>query len=79
MTPKPGEVRCGRPFQLPDPGELRLAGHFPESVPAGRRMRATPSWLVIPCGLSTRRMPLFTPYRLTARADGALRRPTLVR
>ena len=29
-------------------------------------MRETTSWLVIPCGLSTRRMPLFTPYRLTA-------------
>jgi hypothetical protein len=37
MTPKPGEVRCGRPFELPGPDGLRLAGHFPESVPAGRQ------------------------------------------
>lgn len=37
MTPKPGELRCGRPFELPGPDGLRLAGHFPERVPAGRQ------------------------------------------
>jgi hypothetical protein len=36
VTPEPGEVRCGRPIDLPGPGELRLAGRFPESVPAGQ-------------------------------------------
>jgi hypothetical protein len=29
-----GEVRCGRPFQLPAPGGLRLVGRFPRSVAA---------------------------------------------
>jgi hypothetical protein len=33
----PGEVDCGRPFQLPASGELRLVGRFPESVPAGQQ------------------------------------------
>lgn len=41
MTPEPGaqsgEVRCGRPIDVPAPGVLRLAGRFPESVPAGRQ------------------------------------------
>ena len=32
-----GEVRCGRPFQLPAPVGLRLVARFPESVPAGQR------------------------------------------
>jgi hypothetical protein len=34
---EPGEVRCGRPFQLPAPAGLRLVGRFPESVPAGQQ------------------------------------------
>jgi hypothetical protein len=34
---EPGEVACGRPFQLPASDELRLVGRFPESVPAGRQ------------------------------------------
>ena len=29
-------MRCGRPFELPAPGGLRLVVRFPESVPAGR-------------------------------------------
>ena len=32
-----GEVRCGRPFQLPAPAGLRLVARFPESVPAGQQ------------------------------------------
>jgi hypothetical protein len=32
-----GEVRCGRPFQLPAPVGLRLVARFPESVPPGQR------------------------------------------
>jgi len=32
-----GEVRCGRPFQLPRVVGLRLVARFPESVPAGRQ------------------------------------------
>jgi hypothetical protein len=32
-----GDVRCGRPFQLPAPDGLRLVGRFPESVPAGQQ------------------------------------------
>jgi hypothetical protein len=32
-----GEVRCGRPFQLPGVAGLRLVARFPESVPAGRQ------------------------------------------
>ena len=36
MNSEPGEVRCGRPIDLPAPGGLRLAGRFPETVPAGR-------------------------------------------
>jgi hypothetical protein len=32
-----GEVRCGRPIDLPAPGRLRLVGRFPESVPAGQQ------------------------------------------
>jgi hypothetical protein len=32
-----GEVRCGRRFQLPAPGGLRLVGRFAESVPAGQQ------------------------------------------
>jgi hypothetical protein len=32
-----GEVRCGRPFELPAPVGLRLVARFPESVPAGRQ------------------------------------------
>jgi hypothetical protein len=31
-----GEVRCGRPFQLPGVAGLRLVARFPESVPAGQ-------------------------------------------
>jgi hypothetical protein len=34
---QPGEVACGRPFQLPASGELRLDGRFPKSVPAGQQ------------------------------------------
>jgi hypothetical protein len=34
---EPGEVRCGRPIDLPAPGALRLVGRFPESVPAGQQ------------------------------------------
>ena len=30
-------MRCGRPFQLPASAPLRLAGRFPDSVPAGQR------------------------------------------
>jgi hypothetical protein len=33
-----GEVRCGRPFQMPPPAGLRLVARFPESVPAGQQM-----------------------------------------
>jgi hypothetical protein len=33
----PGEVRCGRPFQLPGGIGLRLLARFPESVPAGQQ------------------------------------------
>ena len=32
-----GEVRCGRPFQLPAAGGLRLVARFPESVQAGQQ------------------------------------------
>lgn len=32
-----GEVRCGRPFELPAPVGLRLVARFPESVPAGQQ------------------------------------------
>jgi hypothetical protein len=34
---EPGEVRCGRTFQLPAPAGLRLLARFPESVPFGQR------------------------------------------
>jgi len=34
---EPGEVACGRPFQLPASGGLRLAGRFAESVPAAQQ------------------------------------------
>ena len=34
MKPEPGEVRCGRPFQLPVAGGLRLVARFPDSVQA---------------------------------------------
>ena len=37
MKPEPGEVRCGRPFQLPVAGGLRLVARFPESVHAGQQ------------------------------------------
>ena len=37
VSSDPGEVRCGHPFQLPDPVGLRLAARFPESVPAGQQ------------------------------------------
>jgi hypothetical protein len=33
-----GEVACGRPFQLPAPGPLRVVGRFPESVSGGEQM-----------------------------------------
>jgi hypothetical protein len=40
VKPEPGEgageLRCGRPFQLPAAGGLRLVGRFPGSVPAGQ-------------------------------------------
>ena len=36
MKPEPGEVRCGRPFQLPAAGGLRLVARFPETVQAGQ-------------------------------------------
>jgi hypothetical protein len=32
-----GEVRCGRPFQLPAAAGLRLVARFPESVRAGQQ------------------------------------------
>jgi hypothetical protein len=32
-----GEVRCGRPFELPAAGGLRLVVRFPETVPAGQQ------------------------------------------
>jgi hypothetical protein len=32
-----GEVRCGRPFQLPAPAGLRLVARFPESVAAAQQ------------------------------------------
>jgi hypothetical protein len=32
-----GDVRCGRPFQLPAPVGLRLVARFPESVRAGQQ------------------------------------------
>jgi hypothetical protein len=32
-----GEVRCGRPFELPAALGLRLVVRFPESVPAGEQ------------------------------------------
>jgi hypothetical protein len=32
-----GQVRCGRPFQLPAPVGLRLVARFPNSVPAGQQ------------------------------------------
>ncbi|MDX6678713.1 MAG: hypothetical protein QOE31_2765 [Solirubrobacteraceae bacterium] len=34
---QPGEVACGRPFQLPASGELRLTGRFAKRVPAGEQ------------------------------------------
>ena len=34
---QPGEVACGRPFQLPAPGELRLTARFAKRVPAGEQ------------------------------------------
>ena len=37
MSSDSGEVRCGRPFQLPDEAGLRLVARFPESVPAGQQ------------------------------------------
>jgi hypothetical protein len=37
VNSEPGEVRCGRPFQLPGVAELRLVARFPESVPAGQQ------------------------------------------
>ena len=37
MTSDAGEVRCGRPFELPAPGDLRLVVRFPESVRAGQQ------------------------------------------
>ena len=37
MKPEPGEVRCGRPFQLPVAGGLRLVARFPDSVQAGQQ------------------------------------------
>ena len=33
----PGEVACGRAFQLPAAGDLRLEGRFPKSVAAGQQ------------------------------------------
>ena len=36
MKSEPGEVRCGRPFQLPTAGGLRLVARFPQSVQAGQ-------------------------------------------
>jgi hypothetical protein len=33
----PGDVQCGRQFQLPGPVGLRLVARFPESVPAGQQ------------------------------------------
>ena len=36
MSSEAGQVRCGRPIDLPAPGGLRLVGRFPESVPAGQ-------------------------------------------
>ena len=35
---QPEEVACGRPFQPPDPGELRLTARFPKSVRAAEQM-----------------------------------------
>ena len=35
---KTGEVACGRPFQLPAPGQLRVVGRFPGSVPGSQQM-----------------------------------------
>jgi hypothetical protein len=32
-----GEVRCGRPFQLPGVTGLRLVARFPDAVPAGQQ------------------------------------------
>jgi hypothetical protein len=37
LNSEAGEVRCGRPFRLPDPVGLRLVARFPESVPAGQQ------------------------------------------
>jgi len=34
---QPGEVACGRPFQPPAPGELRLEARFPKSVRADQQ------------------------------------------
>jgi hypothetical protein len=34
---QPGEVTCGRPFQPPASGDLRLTARFPKSVPAGQQ------------------------------------------
>ena len=36
MSSNPGEVRCGRPFELPAPGDLQVLARVPESVPAGQ-------------------------------------------
>lgn len=37
VSSDPGEVRCGRPFRLPEPGALRLVARFPESAGAGEQ------------------------------------------
>ena len=37
VSSESGEVRCGQPFQLPDPAGLRLVARFPESVAAGEQ------------------------------------------
>lgn len=37
MNADSGDVRCGRPFQLPAAVGLRLVARFPESVPAGQQ------------------------------------------
>lgn len=35
---QPGEVACGRSFELPAPGDLRLTGRFARRVPAGEQI-----------------------------------------
>lgn len=37
VKPESGEVRCGRPFQLPAAGGLRMVARFPDSVQAGQQ------------------------------------------